>query len=89
MKFLNPQEKAGLYSFSKILVKNENVCSQYNNEMKSLLNESEDVMNSLYIITNLMFVLAPLSFAGFLGNIGEKKNHLVTNIIIYFIFLYF
>lgn len=78
---INPQEKAGLYSFSRILAKNELVCSQYNSEMKSLLNESEEVMSSLYRIATAIFVLAPFCFFCLIATLGEEKNVLVTEII--------
>ena len=89
INFINPEEKAGLYSFSRILVKNENVCLQYNSEMNSILNESEDVMNSLYRIATAIFVLAPFSFFCLIGILGEEKNILVREIIIYLIYAFY
>ena len=60
--------------------------------MKSILNESEDVMNSLYLIATAVFVLAAFSFFCLIAILlGEDKNTLVTEIInilfIHFIFL--
>ena len=55
-------------------MKNENVCSQYNNEILTLLNESEDLMDALYRIALAVFIMGALCLCSMAGKYGGQTK---------------
>ncbi len=78
-KFLKANEKAGLYSVYRINAKSSDVCSKYNDEIISKLNESQENLNRLWILGLCVFLIAAFTFLLIMDRCfnRNKKNQLV------------
>jgi hypothetical protein len=79
LKFIKAEEKANLYSVSRIVAKSSRVCSIYHNEMISKLNESQDNLNNMWIVGIIQFLVATITFLLVLDRFfnSEKTNEIV------------